>query len=76
MRDLAGDTDLVEQALQPVGVPGQRLGQELEGDGLIEIEVVGPIDLPHAAAAQEGDDPVAVADEPAPAQLAAARVRV
>ena len=42
------------------GSPSQQGGQELEGDGLAELQVVGPVHLAHAAPAQEADDAVPV----------------
>ena len=45
-----------------------RFGQELQGDRLAELEVVGAIDLAHAAAAEERHQPIASGDDRASRQ--------
>ena len=45
-----------------------RLREELERDGLAELQVVRAVDLAHAAAAEEADDAVAVAEHGVPAR--------
>jgi hypothetical protein len=57
VRDLARDLHFLTEAFQPVRVV-RRFGEELEGDRLVEGEVVGAVDLAHPAAAEQGDDPV------------------
>ncbi len=37
--------------------------QELESNGLLQLQIVSAIDLPHATATDETDDPVAVTQE-------------
>jgi hypothetical protein len=49
---LAGYSDFVQEAVQAGLVLFEFGGEELEGDRLAELEVVGSIDLAHAAAAQ------------------------
>jgi hypothetical protein len=56
--DLAGDADFVAEAGEG-GFVELLLGEEFEGDGLIEDEVEGLVDLAHAALAQESEDSVA-----------------
>ncbi len=56
---LTGEADFVAETLDGGFVVRQGFGKELEGDGLIEREIVGAIDLAHAAAAEHGDDAVA-----------------
>ena len=56
VRDLAGGARLVAQARRQQGLGA---AQKFQRDGLTEREIVGAIDLAHAAAAQQADDPVA-----------------
>ena len=58
MRDLARDPDLAQQAGQSVFVLFQRCGQHLERHRLVELQVIGPVHLAHAAAAEETDDAI------------------
>ena len=44
-------------------VAGRCFGQKLERDGLAELQVGGAIDLAHAAAPEQADDPVAAAEQ-------------
>ena len=60
VRDLARDSDLVEQTLEPVGVLTQLRRQELERDDLVELEVMGAVDLTHPAAPGETLDAVPI----------------
>jgi hypothetical protein len=60
--DLAGDAHFVTKSGQRVGVFGHGFGQELQGDGLFQAEVVGAVDFPHASFSQHGDDAVAAAE--------------
>ena len=62
VRDLPREADLGVEAREEPGVGGDRLREELQGDGLAELQVVGAVDLAHPAAAEEADDPVAPAD--------------
>ncbi len=62
VRHLARRPHLVEQELQRGGVGRQLVGQELQRHRLAELEIVGPVDLAHAAAAEQADDPVAPGD--------------
>ena len=54
MRDLARDAHLAVEALQPLGSSAQRLGQELQGHRLAELQVVRAVDLAHARRARAG----------------------
>ncbi len=47
------------KAGQPVGVGGERLGQDLERHVAVELRVVGLPDFTHPALAKEGGDVVA-----------------
>ena len=49
--------------VEPRGIAVDVAGQELERDRLAELQVVGAIDLAHAAAAEPADDAVAAAEE-------------
>ena len=61
--DLAGEADFIFEAFEPGLVLAEEGGEELEGDGLVEGDVVGAVDLAHAAAAEEFDDAVAACDD-------------
>lgn len=61
--DLACDADFVEEFLDALLIRGERGGEELQGDDLAEGEVVGAVDLTHAAFAEEAGDAVALGDE-------------
>jgi hypothetical protein len=63
MGDLAGRAHLVVETVEAAGVVGERFGQELQGDGLAQPQVVRAIDLAHTAAAEQGDDAVAVREQ-------------
>ena len=63
MRDLAGDADFVVEAGKRALIPRDGFGEELEGDGLTQLQVGGAIDFPHSASAQHGDDAVPVEQE-------------
>jgi hypothetical protein len=52
MRDLPRHADLVVETGEELGIPLQRLGEELERNGLVELQVVGAVHLAHAAAAE------------------------
>jgi hypothetical protein len=39
------------EAGEPVGVPGDGLGQDLDGHVALQLRVRGPVDLAHAAGA-------------------------
>ena len=56
VRDLARRPDLVVELREPDGIGADRVGQELQRDRLAEAEVVGAVDLAHAALAEEADD--------------------
>ena len=59
MRDLARQLDLGEEPRAAQLVVAELRGQELQGDRLAQLQVVGPVDLAHAAAAQPGHDAIA-----------------
>jgi hypothetical protein len=59
VRDLARVPHLAAEALEHVGPLGECSAEELERHRLRELEVVGAVDLAHAAAAEEPDHPVA-----------------
>ena len=60
MSDLARDADFLAEAFKAAGVIADGGGEELEGDGLAEFEIIGAVDLAHAALAEHGDDAVAI----------------
>src|ERR1019366_1634408 len=62
MRDLAGGAHLAVEAFEQAGMVRRRRGQELQRDGLVELEIDGSVDLAHAAAAEESEYAVALAE--------------
>ena len=60
--DLPGRAHLAPEPHEPVAVADERLGQELQGHRLSEREVVGPVNLAHAALADQPDNPIAAAE--------------
>lgn len=58
MGNLTGQADFVAKELESGRVAGSALRKEFEGDGLVEFQIVGPVHLAHAAAAEQGDDAV------------------
>jgi hypothetical protein len=62
MADLPREADFAEEVLQPLRIIGEVPRQELEGDGLPEFQIVGPVDLPHAAFADERDNSIPACD--------------
>ena len=69
--DAAREAHLGVEALEPGRLGRELRRQELQGDGLAELEVVGAVDLAHAAAADEADDAVALAEDRAGREAAA-----
>ncbi len=63
MRNLPRDAHLVEEALQARRLTMHRFGQELERDRLAQLQVLGPIHLPHATATDQSDDAVAAKEK-------------
>src|SRR5262249_18259846 len=54
----AGGAALAAEALQPLGIPGTLLGEELHGDVPVEALLAGPVHHPHAAPTQQAHDPL------------------
>ena len=78
VRDLARQPHLAVEPLETVRVGADPAGQELQRHGLVEAQVVGAVDLAHAAAADQADDAVAAGqhhsrDEPLAARGAPRR---
>src|SRR5207247_1539790 len=63
VRHLSRDPKLVVELGEPCGVGSDAFGQELQRDRLIQGQVLGAIDLTHAAAAQQRDEPVPAGDD-------------
>ena len=63
VRDLPRHADFGVELREPAGVAVDVGRQELQRDRLAELQVVGAVDLAHAAAAQAADDAVAAAEE-------------
>jgi hypothetical protein len=62
VRHLSRDAQLVVELCETAVVRSDALVQELQRDRLIEGEVVGSIDLAHAAASEQGDQTIASGD--------------
>ena len=69
-----GRLGLVDEALAGLGVVGELQGQELEGHGAAELEVVGLIDDSHAASADLAEDAVLAGDNSPGEEAAGKRV--
>ena len=63
MRHLPRHPHLDVQLRQARGIPIDLLGQELQRDGLPQLEVVGPIDFTHPAPTQSPDDAIASVEQ-------------
>jgi hypothetical protein len=59
MRHAQREAHLGQEALEPIGIALDVTRQELQRDRLTQLEIVGAIDLAHAAAAEEADHAVA-----------------
>ncbi len=62
MGDEARGTHLAAEALEPLLVAPEINRKKLESHRLAEDEIVGSVDLAHAAASEQRDDPVAAGD--------------
>ena len=60
MRDLPRRPRFVVELRQPLRILFQAGRQEFQRDGLTETEVVSPVDLSHAAAAEQAENTVAL----------------
>ena len=65
MRYLPGVAHFGVKALEKACVPREARRQELERDGLSELEILSAIHLAHSAAAEEADDAIAIGQQPA-----------
>ena len=63
MRDAQRQADFVEEPLEPIRVALDVARQELQRDGLAELQVVGAVDLAHAAAAEQADHAIAAGED-------------
>src|SRR4029078_11246898 len=72
VRDLAGGAQLVVELRELVRVGADPLGKELEGDRVIECEVVSAVDLAHPAPAQQRNETIAAGDNGARREAARA----
>ena len=63
MRHLPRRPHLGEEAIEKCLVRREPLRQELQRDRLAELQVVGAVDLPHAAAPDQADDAVALGED-------------
>ena len=63
MRDLPRHPHFVVELHQPRRIAIELRRQELQRDRLRQLQVVGAIDLAHAAAPEPSDDPVAAAEQ-------------
>ena len=58
----AATPDLVEEPLEPIRIAFDVARQELQRDRLAELQVVGAVDLAHAAAAEQADHAIAAGE--------------
>ena len=58
-----GDAHFVVELREARRIVRDVVGQELEGDRLSELEVVGAVDLAHAAAPERRDDAEAAGED-------------
>src|SRR5207302_11091777 len=65
MRDLTGDAHLAMEARQGCAVLHQLLRKELQRHILIELQILGAIDLAHLTASDERHDAIAVGKQSA-----------
>ncbi len=63
MRDLAGQSYLGVELRQARGIAIDVGGQELQRDGLAELQVVGPVHFAHAARSEPLDDAITPAKQ-------------
>jgi hypothetical protein len=63
MGDRAGDAHFVVELREARGILNEMLRKQLERDRLTELQVVGAIDLAHAAAAERCDDAKAAGED-------------
>ena len=76
MGDLSREPNFLMEECQPICAMRDLLRQELQSDGLAELQVVSSIDFAHPAAAQQTDDAVAAGQDRARNELRAVeRVR-
>ena len=58
MVERGGGARLALEPLAPVGIAGELLRQNLEGDPSLQPDVVGEVDLAHASLAEHFDNSV------------------
>jgi hypothetical protein len=75
VRDLAAEADLVVQTAEERRVARQSRGQELQRHLLIELRVIGAIDLAHPARAENRRDPIASGNDRPGRELRAVRAK-
>ena len=63
VRYLSSHAHLGVQARQPTRVVAERVGEELQSDGLTQREIFRAVDLAHSTLAEHAHDPVASGDE-------------
>jgi hypothetical protein len=70
--DLTRDPHFVVELREPDVVARHRLRQEFQRDRLAEAEVIGAIDLAHAATAEESNDAITIREDGAAREAAGA----
>ncbi len=73
VRHLARDAHLVVELRQPLRILGDGRRQELQRDVLAEAQILGAVDLAHAAAADQAEDAVALGQQRARRERLAGR---
>ena len=65
VRDAACQPDLRQQSLESPGIATEWLRQELQSHRLPELEILGAVDLAHAALSDALDDAIPACEDPA-----------
>lgn len=63
MVEAGEDLGLSLEPSESVGIKGERLREDLEGDLPVELRIGSPIHLAHAALADQGGDVIVAASE-------------
>jgi hypothetical protein len=63
MGNRAREAHLVVELREARRIADEMIRKKLEGDGLTELEIVGPVDFAHPTAAERRDDPEAPGEE-------------
>jgi hypothetical protein len=62
MANLPRKPDFREKILQSLRIFREVLGLELQGNRMAQLEIVGPVNFPHATLADQRDNPIPLSD--------------